>query len=185
MPRLHSNASAGRVRALLLPVLLASCDAGAHEPEPSNEVPDAGDEPGALESGRCEAMDDWGADFVRIGNEGQLLLDGEPFVPHGVNSYPLLQHVGDGRLDAVEDILAQAVALGRPLIRTPAFMDAGKHPARIRGEGGALREQGLVALDRVLFMAAEQGVRLILILTVKIRRSSPGSWSTRRAASAV
>ena len=162
MPGLRSNATAGRALALLV---LAGCDASANDPAPADPVPDAGDDPGALGSGHCEAPGDWGSDFVRIGKAGQLLLDGEPFVPHGVNSYPLLQHVGDGRLAAVEDILAQAVALGRPLIRTPAFLDGGAHPARIRGEGGTLREQGLVALDRVLFAAAEQGVRLILILT--------------------
>jgi mannan endo-1,4-beta-mannosidase len=146
-------------------IALCSCDSSGAEPGPEDPIPDAGEDTGAMPSGRCVAVSDWGSDFVRIGPSGQFMLAGEPFVPQGMNSYPLLQHVGDGRLTAVEDILAQAVALGRPLIRTPAFIDGGAHPARIRGDDGALREQGLVALDRVLAAAAEQGVRLILILT--------------------
>lgn len=105
-----------------------------------------------------------GAGFVRLSDAGRFELDGEEFLPQGVNSYPLLQHVGDDRLDALDDILAQAVALGRPLLRTPAFLDGGNSRARIRDGDGTLREEGLEALDRVLFAAAEHGVRLILIL---------------------
>jgi mannan endo-1,4-beta-mannosidase len=105
------------------------------------------------------------SDFVRVDSSGQLELSGRLFVPRGVNSYPLLQHAGRARLDALDDILAQAVALDRPLVRTNAFLDVGDSPARIRDERGQLREQGLAALDRVLCCAADRGVRLILTLT--------------------
>jgi hypothetical protein len=44
----------------------------------------------------------------------RFVLGEREIVPHGVNSYPLLQHAGDERWDAVDDIFAQAVALGRP-----------------------------------------------------------------------
>ena len=102
--------------------------------------------------------------FVRR-QAGQLTLGGAAWLPRGVNSYPLLQHAGHGALAAVHDILDQAVALGRPLIRTPAFLDAGHNPARIRDDAGRIREAGLLALDRVIAAAAERGVRLILVLT--------------------
>src|SRR5690606_40632590 len=62
-------------------------------------------------------------------------------LPQAINSYPLLQHAGEGRLSAVEDILAQAQALGRPVVRTPAFMDGGDHPARIRDSDGSRSEE--------------------------------------------
>lgn len=103
--------------------------------------------------------------LVHINDAGQFEVDGQPFVPRGINSYPLLQHVGDGRLEAVHDILAQAVQLGRPVVRTPAFMDTGDNPARIRDLDGSLREEGLLALDRILHTAAQHDVRLILMLT--------------------
>jgi mannan endo-1,4-beta-mannosidase len=81
-----------------------------------------------------------------------------------VNSYPLLQHAGAGQLAAIADIFAQARALGRPLVRTPAFFDAGDSPARLRDERGAPREAGLQRLDRVLAAAADGGVKLLLVL---------------------
>jgi hypothetical protein len=51
----------------------------------------------------------------------RFLLDGRELVPNGVNSYPLLQHAGNERWDAVDDIFGQARALGRPFVRTNAF----------------------------------------------------------------
>lgn len=104
------------------------------------------------------------SEIVRV-RAGRLELGGEAWLPRGVNSYPLLQLVGAGSLEAVDDIFAQAVALGRPLIRTPAFLDCGTSPARVRDEAGKLREEGLSALDRLLASAAAHEVRLILILT--------------------
>jgi mannan endo-1,4-beta-mannosidase len=95
----------------------------------------------------------------------QFVLGGEPFVPHGVNAYPLLQHAGEGRWEAVRDVFAQARALGRPFVRTNAFLDGGDHPARIRERDATIREQGLVALDGVLAEAAAARVRLLLVLT--------------------
>jgi mannan endo-1,4-beta-mannosidase len=105
-----------------------------------------------------------GAGFVRA-RGGGLELNGKAWLPRGLNSYPLLQHVGSGWLDALHEILARAVELGRPLIRTLAFMDSGTHPARIRDDQGALREEGLRALDQLLAAAREHAVRLILVLT--------------------
>jgi len=96
---------------------------------------------------------------------GRLELDGAAWLPRGVNSYPLLQHVGNGSLGAVRDVFAQALALERPLVRTLAFLDCGDNPARTRDADGCAREQGLRALDRLLGCAAEHGVRLLLVLT--------------------
>ena len=69
---------------------------------------------------------------------GEFILDGELVVPHGVNSYPLLQHIGRNRLDAVQDIFDQAIDLGRPLVRTNAFMDGGDSSIRC-GNCGSIR----------------------------------------------
>jgi len=105
------------------------------------------------------------AGIVQVDGAGQFSLSGRAFVPRGVNSYPLLQHLGNGRIDLVQDIFAQAAALERPLVRTLAFLDSGESPARLRDDLGNLRAQGLEALDRLLFEADAQGVRLILTLT--------------------
>jgi hypothetical protein len=58
-------------------------------------------------------------EMVRV-RAGRFELGGEAWLPRGVNSYPLLQHAGTGALAAVDDILAQAVRLNRPLVRTLA-----------------------------------------------------------------
>jgi mannan endo-1,4-beta-mannosidase len=102
--------------------------------------------------------------FVRAAGFGRFELDGAAYAAHGVNSYPLLQHAAEGRLDAISDILSQAISLGRPLVRALAFCDYGSSPARIRDADAGLREQGLRALDCVLTLAAARGVRLILVL---------------------
>ena len=107
----------------------------------------------------------WGEGALTRDDAGLLELDGHHIVPRGINSYPLLQLIGATKLDAVDDILTQAAALGRPLVRTPAFLDIGDSPARMRDDQGALREQGLRALDQVLDSAQRHGVRLVLILT--------------------
>jgi mannan endo-1,4-beta-mannosidase len=129
----------------------------------ASETADAGIQPEA--GAACTPQPALGADVVTVNDELQFEVEGEAFIAQGVNSYPLLQHVGYARLDAMEDILAQAAALGRPLLRIPAYLDVGSNPARIRADDGTLREAGLVALDRVLASAAEQGARLILVLT--------------------
>ena len=102
--------------------------------------------------------------FVRA-RAGRLALDGAAWLPRGVNSYPLLQHVGNGALDAVHDIFTQAVQLGRPLVRTLAFLDCGSNPARLRDDAGRVLEAGLQALDRVIACASQHAVRLLLVLT--------------------
>ncbi|HUT76078.1 MAG TPA: cellulase family glycosylhydrolase, partial [Polyangia bacterium] len=96
---------------------------------------------------------------------GIFTAGGEEFLPHGINSYPLLQHVGNGELEAVRDILGQAGSLGRRFLRTNAFMDGGDNPARIRDDDGTIREEGLAALDLVVAEAAGADVRLLLLLT--------------------
>lgn len=97
--------------------------------------------------------------------EGRLVQDDREVVVRGLGSYPLLEHAGNGRMDEVHEVLARAVALGRPVVRTNAFLDGGESPARIRDENGSLREEGLAGLDRLIAAAAEHRVRLILVLT--------------------
>jgi mannan endo-1,4-beta-mannosidase len=96
---------------------------------------------------------------------GGFELGGRAIEPHGINSYPLLQLLGRGRLDAVRDIFGQAHALGRPFVRTNAFLDGGENPARLREADGAIREPGLAMLDLLLAEAGRSGVRLLLVLT--------------------
>ncbi len=104
--------------------------------------------------------------FVGVDDGGQFVDPaGEPFVPRGVNSYPLLDHAGRGEIDDVHAIYERAIAVGRPFIRTPAFLDGGTHPGRIRDADLSLREEGLAALDLVVALAREHGVRLLLYLT--------------------
>ena len=129
----------------------------------ASEVPDAGAAPAA--DVLCDAQPALRSGLVTVSAALEFEVDGTAFVPQGVNSYPLLQHVGLARLDALDDILMQAAALERPLLRIPAFLDVGSNPARLRNDDGTLREEGLAALDRVLAAAAERGVRLILMLT--------------------
>lgn len=99
------------------------------------------------------AQADDGADFI---------TDAGPVVPRGVGSYPLLEHAGRGRADHIEDIFAQAIVLGRPLIRTNAFFMGGRNPGRLRDDDAKVRPEGLLALDRVLAAAAEHDIKLIL-----------------------
>jgi mannan endo-1,4-beta-mannosidase len=112
----------------------------------------------------CEAPALEPDDLVEF-EAGAMVAGGAEILPHGVNSYPLLQHVGNGDLGAVRDILAQAGSLGRRFLRTNAFMDGGDNPARIRDDDGAIREEGLAALDLVVAEAGDADVRLLLLLT--------------------
>lgn len=99
-----------------------------------------------------------------IGVDGASFVSAEgPLVPRVINSYPLLDHAGRDRWDDVAAIYEQARALGRPVIRTGAYMTGGENPGRLRDERGALREEGLARLDRVLAMAAEHEVQLLLV----------------------
>jgi mannan endo-1,4-beta-mannosidase len=151
----------------LIAALVWGC-ADTEEPSDSEGIDASEDRdatPPAETDAACTPQPVLSADLVTVNEALQFESEGQVFVPQGVNSYPLLQHVGYTRLDAVEDILAQAVALGRPLLRIPGYLDVGANPARIRADDGSLREEGLIALDRVLAAAAENGVRLILVLT--------------------
>lgn len=141
-----------KLRGLCAAVVIALCacsgDAGA----------------GAIPEFRPCEQSALGAGLIRV-EDGVFVQDGDAFVPQGVNSYPLLQLAGEQRWDAVRDVFDQALALGRPFVRTNAFMDGGDHPARLRDDDGSIREPGLVALDRVVAEAASFGVRLLLVLT--------------------
>ena len=149
---------------------------------------------------RCE-MPEIPAEAGVVVENGKFLIDGTPFLPQGLNSYPLLQHIGEGNTDKVLDIFDQAQRMGRPFVRTNAFMDGGENPARIRDWDGTIREQGLEALDVLLDLAGKQGIRLLLVLTNNWRdyggaqavvdAVAPGEnlpkdafWSEKRAVSA-
>lgn len=102
--------------------------------------------------------------FVRVA-DGEFLLPGPAprvFVPRGVGSYPLLDHVARGRLRHVHDIFEQALSLRRPLIRTQACFEGGDSPGRLRSDDGSFHEPGFRALDQVLALAAERGISLVL-----------------------
>src|ERR1700712_2345877 len=83
--------------------------------------------------------------------------------PRGINSYPLLQPAAAGGFPAIRDIFAQALALNRPLVRMPAFLDNGDPATRFRDASGNLREEALSALDQVLTLAADSGCQVLLI----------------------
>ncbi|HHH30356.1 MAG TPA: hypothetical protein ENK57_18715 [Polyangiaceae bacterium] len=97
---------------------------------------------------------------------GAVFVNGDtPVRPRGVNSYPLLDLAGRGRWDDVAAILETARDLGRPLVRTGAYMTGGSNPGRLRDADGTLREEGLVTLDRLLEMAGQHQVQLLLIMS--------------------
>jgi mannan endo-1,4-beta-mannosidase len=146
--------------ALWLGPLVAALGCDSAQPDDAEQP--QGDEHA---SAGCEPSPALGAGTVQLSDAGGFEVDGKEFRPQGINSYPLLQHAGANRHEALDDIFEQAVALGRPLLRFPAFIDGGSSAARIRDADGTLREEGLEALDRVLFTAAEHGVRLMLMLT--------------------
>jgi len=98
-----------------------------------------------------------------VDTEGGFVSREGPVVPRAVNSYPLLDHAGRDRWDDVAAILDQAHALGRPIIRTGAYMTAGENPGRLRDADGTIHEEGLRRLDRVIRMAEERHVQLLLI----------------------
>ena len=118
---------------------------------------------GADPHGSCASAP--GGGLVRLDASARFVDGaGRPFEPRGVGSYPLLEHAGWGRMDAVRDIYARAVELERPLVRTGAYLTGGTNPGRLRESDGTIREEGLVALDRVISAAEAQGVRLLLVL---------------------
>ena len=98
-----------------------------------------------------------------INDFGQFTSDEGQVILRGVNSYPLLDHAGRERWDDIAAIFETARDLDRPVIRTGAYMTGGENPGRLRDADGSLREEGFVALDRVISMAAEHEVQLILV----------------------
>ena len=134
----------------LFALLLAACGGGDEAPAAEPAQPICRD--GALGDG-----------MVELGAAG-FELQRRGLVPEGVNSYPLLQLAGEDKWDAVREVLGQALELGRPFVRTNAFMDVGDNPARLRDDQGKVREQGLEVLDALLAEAARMRVRLLLVL---------------------
>lgn len=115
---------------------------------------------------------------AHIDRSGRFInAGGEPYVPQGIGCYALLDLAGRGRIDAVRDVLRQANALNRPLLRINAYMDGGTHPGRLRNDDGSHNDEGLEALDRVLHEAKVAGVQLILTLA--------NNWSNYGGAAAV
>ena len=102
-------------------------------------------------------------DPLRSVVDGQFMSGRGPFLPRAVNSYPLLEHAGWGRWDDIAEIFETARALGRPIVRTGAYMIGGPNPARLREADGTLREPGLVALDQLIATAVDHDVQLLLI----------------------
>jgi len=123
------------------------------------------DEPSATAVDACARDEAVPAGMVERDDDGGFVAGGVTFLPRGIGSYPLLEHAGNERMAEVHDIFDQAHALGRPLLRTNAFLDGTTNAARIRETDGTIREEGLVGLDRLLAAAAERDVRLVLALT--------------------
>ncbi len=97
----------------------------------------------------------------RVSSQGSSLV-------YGVNSYPLYEHIASGNQDAVLDIFAQARSMGRGIIRTPAFFDddlSGRPSLFIRDANGTVRQDGLKYLDRLLALARDHHIGLVLQLT--------------------
>lgn len=80
-----------------------------------------------------------------------------------VNAFYLHDELGCGREARAREVLDACVAMGVRVVRAWAFND-GAHANAIQPERGRYREEGLRALDRVLEMARERGLRLILPL---------------------
>ena len=89
----------------------------------------------------------------------RFVLGEREIVPHGVNSYPLLQHAGDERWDAVDDIFAQAVVLGRPI---PCCTRGGARPCRHALRSAVSRTLGAAVIRDRALLARRYGMPLLL-----------------------
>jgi mannan endo-1,4-beta-mannosidase len=95
---------------------------------------------------------------------GAELFEGErPFRFVLVNAFYLQDEIGYGRVEVAREVLDKCVAMGVRVVRTWAFNDGARANA-IQPARGALREDGLRALDRVLVEARARGLRLVLAL---------------------
>jgi mannan endo-1,4-beta-mannosidase len=80
-----------------------------------------------------------------------------------VNAFYLHDELAQGHEAAAREVLDACVAMGVRVVRAWAFND-GAHASAIQPERGRLSERGLGALDRLLDLARERGLRLILPL---------------------
>jgi len=80
-----------------------------------------------------------------------------------LNAFYLHDELAQGREASAREVLDACVAMGVRVVRAWAFND-GAHPSAIQPRAGELDERTLRALDRVLQMAHERGLRLILPL---------------------
>ena len=99
---------------------------------------------------------------VRV-ERGELYEGGERLRFVMVNAFYLHDELGYGHDAAAREVLDACVAMGVRVVRTWAFNDGARANA-IQPERGRLGEHGLRALDRVLDLARERGLRLILAL---------------------
>ena len=81
----------------------------------------------------------------------------------GINAYPALDLVGRRQQAKARQIFVRARSLGRPVVRINAFWEGNDRGAVTRTAPFAYREKGLRALDRVITIAREEGVQLILV----------------------
>ncbi|CAK9257650.1 unnamed protein product [Sphagnum jensenii] len=93
----------------------------------------------------------------------QLFLDGAPFYVNGWNSYWLMvQSIEDSTRPRMFAVMMAAAALGLTVCRTWAFNDATYQALQI--SPGNYDENVFQALDQVIAVAQQNGVRLLLSL---------------------
>ena len=103
--------------------------------------------------------------FVTI-SSGQFRLDGSRFRFIGVNTYDLFK--GEYTEPQLSSYFRYVKDNGIKVIRTWAFGGQGNSAGNLRyisGNSLLWREDGFIALDRVIKVASDYGIRLILSLT--------------------
>lgn len=84
----------------------------------------------------------------------------------GANLYYAQEDVARGRRQRVAQVMDQAAGMGMVALRVWAFHSrSGGRPGAIQVGPEGFQEEGLVALDEVVAMAQERGLRLLLTLS--------------------
>jgi len=106
------------------------------------------------------------AETTFVSAEGtEFSLDGRPFYYAGTNTYYLMVYAADAALVAhVDEVLADAAAMGLAVVRTWAFNDGATQWNALQTAPGVYDETVFQGLDYVLKKADQQGIRLILPL---------------------
>lgn len=103
-------------------------------------------------------------EFVSI-KEGWFYFEGETKKFIGLNAYYLQSEAARGRRYIIDETLDAARDMGAIVVRTWAFYESGDdNNAAIRYSPSSYNENGLKALDYVVFKAAEKNIKLILTL---------------------